>query len=82
MHELIFDKKHTRIFNDAIKVVENTCDWYMDESTTYIKNYGATKVPHAIHKHVPNKLVIREIVYQTIHGKFSKSMYAIRKKLY
>jgi hypothetical protein len=44
-------------------------DLYLLEYGTYIRVYGATKVPHLLPKFVSDWLVLQEITYQTvIHG--------------
>jgi len=40
--------------------------WYLDKCSTYIRVFGAIKVPHILPDHVPDRLVIGEICYHTI----------------
>jgi hypothetical protein len=40
--------------------------WYLDEHATYIRVFGATGAPHILPAHVPDRLVVGEICYQTI----------------
>jgi len=40
--------------------------WYLDEHSTYFKLFGATGAPHLLPAHVRDRLIVREICYQTI----------------
>jgi hypothetical protein len=39
---------------------------YLDETTTYIRVFGAIDAPHLLPSHIPNRLIVGEICYQTI----------------
>ena len=49
-------------------------DWYVNERSTYISIYGATKAPHLLPRYAPDRLVIRKIAYQTILHGFNASL--------
>jgi hypothetical protein len=40
--------------------------WYLDEHTTYIRVFRATGASHLLPAHVPDRLIVGEICYQTI----------------
>jgi hypothetical protein len=50
----------------AKKVISKVVHWYLDERDTYIRVFGATGAPHILPSHVPDRLVVGEICYQTI----------------
>jgi hypothetical protein len=50
----------------ALKGLKDIGDWYVKKYYTYIQIYGATGAPHLLPKYVPDKLLAREIAYQTI----------------
>jgi hypothetical protein len=41
-------------------------DWYIGKHYTYIRIYGSTGAPHFLPKYILEKLLIREIAYQTM----------------
>lgn len=44
-------------------------NWFGEESFTYIKVLGSYAEPHVVPLYIPDKLLCREVVYQTIgHG--------------
>jgi len=62
-----------------MEVLSNIGDWYIERDFTYIRIYGATKAPHLLPKFVPERLVLREIAYQTILHGFNA--YLVKEKL-
>lgn len=67
--ELILGKPAPRLSDEAMQVLSNIGDWYIEKDLTYIRIYGATAAPHLLPKFVLDRLVLREIAYQTIlHG--------------
>jgi hypothetical protein len=40
--------------------------WYLDECSTYIRVFEATRAPRLLPSHVPDQLIMGEICYQTI----------------
>jgi len=57
-----------------MQVVSMIGDWYVNERSTYISIYGATKAPHLLPRYAPDRLVIRKIAYQTILHGFNASL--------
>jgi hypothetical protein len=57
-------------------------DWYMGKYYTYVRIYGCTQAPHLLPKYVPNKLLAREIVYQTMEARITYFLSASNKKLW
>jgi hypothetical protein len=55
-----------RISSGAIKSLRGIGDWYMKKYYTFVRIFGATRPPHLLPKYVPNKLLAREITYQTV----------------
>jgi len=67
--ELILGKPAPILSDEAMQVLSNIGDWYIEKDFTYIRIYGATAAPHLLPKFVLDRLVLREIAYQTIlHG--------------
>jgi hypothetical protein len=43
-------------------------DWYIEEHFSYIRVFGCSVPPHALPKFLPDRLVCREVAYQTVTG--------------
>jgi hypothetical protein len=56
-----------------MEVISLIGDQYINVYHTYIRIYGATKYPHLLPRIVPNKLVIKEVAYQSILHGFNSS---------
>jgi hypothetical protein len=63
---IIFKKEFPRLSAAAKKMIAKVGHWYLDEHSTYIRVFGATRAPHLLPTHVPDWLVVGEICYHTI----------------
>jgi hypothetical protein len=69
IHFILFKKECPRLSTRAKKMISKVGHWYLDERDTYIRFFEATKAPHLLLVHVPDRLVVGEIYYHTIlHG--------------
>jgi hypothetical protein len=66
IHFIIFKKESPRLSTVTKKMVAKVGHWYLDEPSTYIRVFRATKAPHLLPAHVPDWLIVGEICYQTI----------------
>lgn len=66
LHSLIFNKPAPRLSIEARNTIRSIGDWYIEEFYTYIRILGHTSAPHLLPKYVPDRLVLREIAYQTV----------------
>jgi hypothetical protein len=66
IHFIIFKKESPRLSIAAKKMVAKVGHFYLDEHSTYIRVFRATKAPHLLPNHVLDRLVVGEICYQTI----------------
>jgi hypothetical protein len=62
-HSLVF--YHPRITEKYMHNLDQIGDWYIEETFSYIRVYGCNAPPHALPKFMPDRLVCREIAYQT-----------------
>jgi hypothetical protein len=60
---IIFKKEFPRLSMEAKKMISKVGHWYLDEHTTYIKVFRATRAPHFFPSHVPYRLIVGEICY-------------------
>jgi hypothetical protein len=63
---IIFNKEFPRLLAEAKKIIAKVGHWYLNESATCIRVFGATEAPHILLAHVPDQLVMGEICYHTI----------------
>jgi hypothetical protein len=59
---LIFRKECPRLSVAAKKMIEKVGHWYFEETSTYIRVFGATDAPHLLPVHVPDHLILGEIL--------------------
>jgi hypothetical protein len=52
----------------------------LEETTTYIRVFGATGAPHLLPTHVLDKLIVEEIYYQTILQGYNATLVKDKKR--
>jgi hypothetical protein len=57
-------------------------DWYIEESFSYIRVYGCFTSPHALPKFLPDRLICREVAYQTVYVGITKELKATQKRVW
>jgi hypothetical protein len=55
-------------------------DWYIEEHFSYIRVFGFLVSPHAIPKLLPDRLLFKEVSYQTVVGQITKYLKETQKK--
>jgi hypothetical protein len=56
--------------------------WYLDEHDTYIRVFEATRAPHLLPTHVPDRLVVVEICYHTILQGYNATLVKDKKRAF
>jgi hypothetical protein len=82
LYEFIFLTTPPCMTDKAIAVIRRIGDWYLMEHDTYIKVYGAMKLPHLLPRFVPDKLVLQEVAYQTIIHGVGGMLYQLKKAIW
>jgi hypothetical protein len=77
-----FQERVPRLSTAAKKVIEKVVHWYLDERDTYIRVFEATGAPHLIPVHVPDRLVVGEICYQTILQGYNTTLVKDKKRAF
>jgi hypothetical protein len=62
--------------------MKDVADWYLGKYYTYIRVYGNTRAPHLLPCYVPDKLLIREIAFQTMGTGITSLLLGSSKKLW
>jgi hypothetical protein len=57
-------------------------NWFIEKNVFYIRVFGCSIPPHALPQFLPNRLVCREVAYQTVVGGISKELKATQKKVW
>ena len=55
---------------------------FIDEKFSYIMVFGFSIPPHALSRFLPDRLVCREVSYQTVIGSINKELKAAQKKVW
>jgi hypothetical protein len=58
IHFIIFKKECPILSAVAKKMVAKVVHWYLDERSTYIRVFMATRVPHILPMHVRDRLIV------------------------
>jgi hypothetical protein len=64
------------------KIISQVGHWYLKETTTYIRVFGATGTPHLLLTHVSNRLIVGEIYYQTILQGYNATLVKDKKRAF
>lgn len=66
LHQVVFDKKAPRLSKEYKVNIQPVVKWFGDELFTYIRVFGSTSTPHVLPWYFLDKLLAREISYQTV----------------
>jgi len=55
---IIFKKEFPRLSAVAKKMISKVFQWYLDETTTYIRVFRATDTPHLPPAHILDRLIV------------------------
>ena len=80
LYNIFHGKEYPRLIEEAKIVIRSTEDWYLLKDHTYLKIFGATTPPHLLPKHVPDRLVLVDILFQTMMVKFNSFLIKEVKK--
>jgi hypothetical protein len=81
LHNLLFNQPAPRFTKEDINAIKEIGDWYIDEDFSYIRIFGCVATPHLLPRYVPNKLVLREITYQTMSKGITRALIQNSKKV-
>jgi hypothetical protein len=77
---IIFRKECPRLSTATKKMIAEVGDKYFEETSTYIRVFEATGAPHLLPIHVPDRLILGEIFYQTILQGYNVSLVKDKKR--
>jgi hypothetical protein len=66
IHTTIYGHPPPRISEKIMENLGTFADWYIEENFSYIRVFGFFVPPHALPQFLSDRLVCREVAYQTI----------------
>jgi hypothetical protein len=82
IHVALYGFPPPRISDRIMGNLGKIADWYIEENFSYIRVFGCSVPPHALPKFLPDRLVCREVAYQTMTGGINKELKAAQKKVW
>jgi hypothetical protein len=82
IHEAIYGQPPSRISEQILGNLGAIANWYIEESFFYIKVFGCYASPHALPVFLPDKLVCREVSYQTVFVGINKELKVAQKRVW
>lgn len=82
IHKEIFSKKEPRLSTKANNDLMSLGRWFREVSFTYIQVFGSPSSPHILPPFVPDMLLAKEIVYQTIGDGLTKVIKDAKKTIW
>jgi hypothetical protein len=80
LHLILKNQPAPRFTQEAIDVIKEIGDWFIDEEFSYIRIYGCEGAPHLLPRYVPDRLALREIAYQIVGVGIVASLSRSQKK--
>ena len=65
LYRMLYDKDPPRCSPEAQIDIIPIARWFEEELFTYVRVFGSTVPPHVLPLYIPDKLLAREIAYQT-----------------
>lgn len=82
IHQAIFEKRAPRLSNEAKIDFIPIGRWFGDKIFTYVRVYGSLAPPHVLPLYVLDKLLARDITYQTVGDGLTKTLKEAKKSLW
>ena len=82
IHKRLYNRDSPRFSQEAEVDIFPVAIWFGEEMFTYIMVFCCITSPHVLPFYVPDKLMAREIAYQTCSGGISKSLKESKKAIW
>jgi hypothetical protein len=82
IHVAIYGHPPPRISEHIMGNLGTIADWYIEQNFSYIRVFDCFISPHALPKFLPDRLVCREVAYQTVAGGIAKDLKVAQKKVW
>lgn len=74
LYQTLFGYPPPRFIDGGMRGIDPIRDLYVDDNFSYIIIYGCQNSPHALPRYVPDRLAIKEIMYQTFRTGITKDL--------
>lgn len=81
IYQTMFYKKSPRLSKEAREDILLVEKWFGEELFTYIRVFGSITTPHVLAYYVPDKLLARDIAYQTMGDGITKTLKEQKKSI-
>jgi hypothetical protein len=82
IHIAFYGHSPPRISETIMEKLGKLVEWFIEENFLYIRVFGCSVSPHALPQFLLDRLVCREVAYQTIAGGINKELKATQKKVW
>jgi hypothetical protein len=82
VHIALYGFPPPRISDRIMGNLGKLADWFIEEKFSYIRVFGCSVPPHALPRFLPDRLVCREVSYQTMTGGINKELKESHKKVW
>jgi hypothetical protein len=82
VHIALYGFPPPRISDRIMGNLGKLADWFIEENFSYIRVFGCSVPPHALPRFLPDRLVCREVAYQTVMGGINKELESKPRKRY
>jgi len=65
LYKTLYDKDAPRCSLEEEADIQTVAKWFGEELFTYVRVFGSVASPHILPLYVPDKLLAREVAYQT-----------------
>jgi hypothetical protein len=79
---ILFKKECPRLMDTTKKMISKVGHWYLEETTTYIRVFGATGAPHLLPTHVLDWLIVGQVCYQAILQGYNATLVKDKNKAF
>jgi hypothetical protein len=80
IHIALYGCSPPRISDRIVANLGKITDWYIEEHFSYIRVFGCSVPPHALPNFLPDRLLCREVAYQTVTGGIIKELKVPRRR--
>ena len=81
IHQIIFDERAPMISKDAKGDIMPVAIWFGEENFTYIRVFRSIEFPHVFPYYVPEKILARDIAYETLGNGITKHLKGSKKSI-
>jgi hypothetical protein len=82
LYIVLFNEPTPRFAQEARNNIKEIGDWFLDDNFSYIRIYGCAVTPHLLPKYVRDRLVLRDIAFQIVSTRITRSLFSNSNELW